>query len=75
MKSRTMERIVKRYSELSEVSLLLDDDRLRRVRNLPLLHLVKLADALEAEAVGFPTHRLWPLNIVDLALVSSPSDD
>jgi hypothetical protein len=75
MKSRTVSRIVKRYSELSEAVSFLDGDRLKRVQNLPLLHLVKLADALDAEVVGHPTHTLWPSNIVDLALMSSGSDN
>lgn len=75
MKSKLLERIQKRYSELSEPGCVLEGDRLRRVRNLPLLHLMKLCDALEAETVGVPTHASWPSEVVEVILVSSGTDN
>jgi hypothetical protein len=69
MKSRTIGRIVTRFDEISDAGCVLDGDRLRRVRDLPLLHMVKLADALEAEKVGVSAVRL--IAIVEAALVSA----
>lgn len=40
-----------------------------------MLHLQKLADALEGEIVGKLNHALWPSNIVESILFSSGTDD
>jgi hypothetical protein len=71
MKARLMERIQKRFGELSDAGCALNGDRLRRVRNLPLLHLVKLSDALDGATVGASRGDSWPLSIVEAILVAS----
>lgn len=71
MKSNVMERIQRRFGELSKAGLILDGDLLRRVRRLPLLHLMKLAGALEGQAVGVARFDSWPSSIVESILVSS----
>lgn len=75
MKSRLIERIQQRYRELSEAGVVLDGDQLRRIRNLPLLHLMKLADALDAETIGIATQALWPSGVVETILLSSGTDN
>ena len=71
MKSILLDRIQQRFSELSEWGCVLGGDQLRRVRNLPVLHLQKLSDALNAETVGMATDDSWPSSIVETILLVS----
>lgn len=71
MKSKLVERIQRRFGELSEPGVVLDGARLRCIMNLPLLHLMKLADALDSETVGVAIGESWPSSIVDEILLTS----
>ena len=71
MKSKLMLRIQQRCCELSKTGIALSGVRLSRVRNLPLLHLMKLSDALDDETIGAANGEAWPSNIVDAILAVS----